>query len=321
MNNIKVILLYLSTIICITAFAQEKQKEVLLIGTMHEVPKIIKNAYKPLYREALKYHPEAIYVETAMPNDTLSWEYLKNGYSKSHQRFYVIADSLKQHYDFSETRLNNLLERDFGDLKQDELQTIRLSFGSQRDWPNFQFYTYIAKYGVSGSKKPLRIENHDITAKLAIALNHKRVYGTDDQQTNKEFHDYWYKCEASAEKNGDYKKLRKIEKKFGRGMLVPSLFGRNGYYTNSQKSLNRLHKMSSLRYIEQKSNDCDLATRYFDERNQRIVKNLGKQILEKPHKKNVLVIGASHIIGVKEELLKQFPDIKVILFDDFRRNK
>lgn len=305
-------------IIYTTAFSQEHQKEVLLIGTMHEVPKIIKNAYRPLYKQALKYKPEAIYVETAMPNDSISWEYLKDGYSKSHQRFYVIADSLKRHYNFSETRLNKLLDKDFSGLTKDELQTIRLSFGYQRDWPNFQFYTYIAKYGVKGSKKPLRIENHDITAKLALALNHKKVYATDDQQTNKEFHIYWHKCETTTRENGDYIKLRKIEKKFERTMIIPSLFGRNGYYTNSTKTLNRLHTMSSLRYAMQKSNDCDLATQYFDERNQRIVKNLGTQILEKPNKKSVLIIGASHIIGVKEELEKQFPTIKVILFDEFR---
>ena len=321
MLNKKLSTFLLISIICLTSLAQEQQKEVLLIGTMHEVPKIIKNAYKPLYKQALKYQPEAIYVETAMPNDSLSWEYHKDGYSKSRQRFYFIADSLKKHYNFSESRLKKLLEKDFSDLTQDELQTIRLSFGSQRDWPNFLFYSHVKQYGIKGSKKPLREEGHDITTRLALALNHKRVYATDDQQTNKKFHTYWHKCKTTARENGDYKKLRKIEKKFERGMLTPSLFGRNGHYTNSPKSLNRLHTMSSLRYIAQKSNDCDLATRYFDERNQRIVKNLGTQILEKPHKKSVLVIGASHIIGVKEELEKQFPDIKVILFDDFRRNK
>ncbi len=302
-------------------YAQELQKEVLLIGTMHEVPKIIKNAYKPLYKQALKYQPEAIYVETAMPNDSLSWEYLKNGYSKIQQRFYQKSDSLKTHYPYNEKLLNKLLTKDLKDLTKEEITTMRLSFGSLRDWPNYQFYSYLLTYGINGFKKPTRIENYDITAKLAIALNHRKVFATDDQQTNKEYHIYWHKCEAAAKENGDYKRLRKIEKKEGRATIVPSLFGRNGYYTNSSKSLYRLHTMSSLRYIEKNSADCDLATRYWDERNQRIVTNLGGQILQKPHRKSVLIIGASHILGVKNEMEAQFPEIKVILLNDFRKQK
>ncbi len=56
-----------------SAIAQEK--ELLIIGTMHEVPTIVKHSYKPLLKYAKKYKPEAIFVEDIRPDDTLS---LKN---------------------------------------------------------------------------------------------------------------------------------------------------------------------------------------------------------------------------------------------------
>lgn len=57
--------------------SQENQQEILIVGTMHTVPKIVKNSYKPMLRFAKKYKPEAIYVESPMANDSISWEYLK----------------------------------------------------------------------------------------------------------------------------------------------------------------------------------------------------------------------------------------------------
>ena len=47
----------LSLIICcclIVAMQAQEQKEVLIIGTVHLVPKIVKNSYKPLLKEDLK---------------------------------------------------------------------------------------------------------------------------------------------------------------------------------------------------------------------------------------------------------------------------
>jgi len=50
-------------------------KELLIIGTMHEVPSIVSRSYRPLLKYAKKYQPEAIYTEDIRSNDTLS---LKN---------------------------------------------------------------------------------------------------------------------------------------------------------------------------------------------------------------------------------------------------
>ena len=67
--------------------AQKQPQEVLIIGTMHTVPKIVKKSYKPMLKFAKKYNPEAIFVESPMPNDTISWNYLKSGWSKKYQEF------------------------------------------------------------------------------------------------------------------------------------------------------------------------------------------------------------------------------------------
>ena len=61
------------TVITLNAFGQGK--EILIIGTMHEVPKLVKNSYKPLLKYALKYKPDAIYVECVRSNDSISLSY------------------------------------------------------------------------------------------------------------------------------------------------------------------------------------------------------------------------------------------------------
>ena len=55
------------------AVAQEK--ELLIIGTMHEVPSIVSHSYRPLLKYAKKYKPEAIFVSARY----LSARYLSPG--------------------------------------------------------------------------------------------------------------------------------------------------------------------------------------------------------------------------------------------------
>ncbi|HET8860325.1 hypothetical protein [Marivirga sp.] len=110
-----------------------QKKEVLLIGTLHNVPKIVKNSYKPLLGRAIKYNPDAIFVESPRPRDTISWEYLKNGWSRSYGEFYQFSDSLKNNFDYDQNNLTKLLKKDFKDLSRNQLDTIINSFGYLRD--------------------------------------------------------------------------------------------------------------------------------------------------------------------------------------------
>lgn len=58
----------------IALFCSAQEKELLIIGAMHTVPKIVKNSYKPLLDYTIEYKPEAIYVEYIHPDDTLSMD-------------------------------------------------------------------------------------------------------------------------------------------------------------------------------------------------------------------------------------------------------
>jgi len=293
-------------------------KEVVIIGTTHTVPKIIKNSYRPMLKKAKAYAPDAVFVEIAMPDDSLSWAYLKEGYSPRLRRVYALSDSLKQaaDYHYDEAFLNQVLQKDKLAITDDEFKKMRTSFLYLRDYPNYFYHQYIQKHGKTGMKKPSRAENWDLSAPLALHLGHKKLYACDDQQTNDLYMKYWKECEEISKENGNIKKLKKTTFKLVSGMVFPALFGKIGHHANKPKSAERLHAMSSLSYAENSCETCDLATRYWDERNMRIAKNLGTQISNQSFQKNVLVIGAAHIVGVKQELEKQFPDIRVVLFND-----
>ena len=304
---------YLLILLSFQVYSQEK--EVLLIGTMHKVPKIVKNSYKPLLRRAIKYKPKAIYVESPRANDTISWEYLKNGWSKNYKKFYRVSDSLKSNFQYSKPKLNQLLEKRLESLTDNELEYIINSFGYLRDNANYEFYSYIKKYGVKGSTKPTRHEDGDLTAKLALELGIKRLKSMDDQQTNKEYHTAWRKCVNDGRQNGDNEINKKLNKKDYNSAIIPALFRGLGMHVNKRKSLERIHKINSYSYVKNETKNCSLARRFWNERNKRIAKNIGEQILNNSEKKNVVIIGAGHIVGIEKELKENYPEIKVKLIN------
>jgi len=308
--------IFLFWIIIFTQNLTAQEKEVLLIGTMHTVPKIVKNSYKPLLKRALKYNPEIIYVESPRANDTISWEYLKDGWSKNYKKFYFLADSLQQHFNFNSKKLNFLLKKDFSKLSNQDLDVIINSFGYLRDCANYDFYRYIQKYGVEGSAKPTQHEDGDLTAKLAIALNIKRLKSMDDQQTNKEYHDAWQKCAEDGSKNGDNKINQKLNKKDYNSAIIPALFRGLGMHVNKRKSLERLNQLASFTYVNNKTKSCLLGTKYWNQRNERMAQNVGKQILANPARKSIVIVGAAHIIRLEKELKEKFPSIKVKLLNE-----
>lgn len=303
--------------ISLSIFSQaEDQKELYIIGAMHGVPKIVKNSYKPMLKKALKYDPQAIYVEAPMPNDTISWEYLKKGWSKGYQRFYALSDSLRSSFDFNKNTFNTLLKNDFASMSAADLDYLISSFGYLRDNANHEFYTYIKKYGVGGSKVPTRYEDGDLTAKLALAQGIKRLQGVDDQRTNKEFHDAWNACLKVAQPTGDNAINQKMNKNQYNKAILPGILGNLGRYVNTKKSLERLHISASFRFTQNDLPECLEGTRYFDERNERIANNTAQKIMSSDAQKSVLIIGAAHVIGLVEEFRKNYPNIRIKLMDD-----
>ncbi len=297
--------------------AQNTQQEVLIIGTMHTVPKIVKNSYKPMLRLAKKYNPEAIYVESPMANDTISWEYLKNGWSKGYQNFYKLSDSLQNHFDYNESKFNNILQKSFSNMDDEDLSYLVNSFAYQRDNGNYGFYKHLKKYGAKGVKKSLRHEDEDLTYKLALAMNHKKINSVDDQQTNKEYHIAWRKCSNEGVKNGNNAANSKLYKKNYNSAVLPAIFRGLGKHTNKPKSLQQLHDMASFSYVIEDTEGCKEGRKYFDERNMRITKNIANQVIASKKTRNIVIIGAAHVVGLQKEFQQNYPQLKVILMNAY----
>ena len=296
--------------------AQKQQQEILIVGTMHTVPKIVKKSYKPMLRFAKKYNPEAIYVESPMANDTISWEYLKEGWSKNYQQFYKLSDSLQKNFNFNQTKFNVLSTKDLKDLNADEIDYLINSYGYKRDNGNFELLSYIKKHGIKGAKKPTRHEDGDLTYKLAINQNLK-VINMDDQQTNGLYHPAWKKCLKEGRKNGSNAIGSKINKKQYNSAKIPAILRKLGKHTNKRKSLESLHKMSSFNYITEDTEGCLEGRKYWNERNMRMAKNIGSQVVESGKIRNIVMVGASHVIGLEKELKANYPDLKVILMNEY----
>lgn len=310
----KKLLSFLVILLYINLNAQKR--EILLVATMHEVPKLLKNSYKPLFKKTLEYKPNAIFVETAMPNDSLSWAYLKNGYSKSLKDFYKYSQKVKQTFNFNKDSLDYWLTKDFDKLRATDYKKILLSFAYQCDYANYFYYKYLKNYYPNGHRKSKRNEDYELSRKLALKLKHKKIYAADDQQTNGEFHKYWYACDKDMA-NTKYKKSdNKLSRKLFFREIFPSLVGRYGIINNKTKHLKLLDSLSGLKFTNQKNLNCAKAVEYFNQRNMRFAKNLGLQIKNNNFEKSVLFVGASHIIGLKKELNFLFPDINVILFNE-----
>lgn len=297
-------------------FAQNIQQEILIVGTMHTVPKIVKKSYKPMLKFAEKYNPDAIYVESPMANDTISWEYLKEGWSKNYQRFYKLSDSLQRSFNFNKNKFDILSKKAFKNLTTTEIDYLITASAYKRDNGNYELYTYLKKHGITGAKKPTRHEDGDLTYKLALSKN-LRVYNMDDQQTNGLYHNAWAKCSKEGVTNGNNAANSKMYKKNYNSSIFPAIFRGLGKHTNKRKSLNQLHTMASFRYVIQDTDGCKEGRKYWDERNMRMAKNIATQVMASGKKKNIVLVGASHVIGLENELKTKYPNLKVILMNAY----
>lgn len=295
------------------SFGQEKHQEILLMGTMHTVPKIVKKSYQPMLRYAKKYDPQAIYVESPMANDDRSWEYLKNGWSKGYQRFYKLSDSLQQSFDFDATKFNLILDKNHSEMTKEELTYLINSFIYRRDNGNYEYYSYIKKHGIHGAKKPSRHEDGDLTYKLALLQGHKLLFNMDDQQTNGHYHKAWNRCVQEGKSNGNNAANRKLYKKDYNSAVIPAVFRGLGRHTNKRKSLNRLHTMSSFNYVIQDTEGCQEGRKYWTERNERMADNIANQVLQSKDQRSIVIVGAAHIIGLEKALKEKYPNLKVKL--------
>jgi hypothetical protein len=311
--NAKITTIVTLLFISFFSFSQEKQQEVLLMGTMHTVPKIVKKSYQPMLRYAKKYNPEAIYVESPMANDDASWEYLKQGWSKVYQQFYRLSGSIQNSFDFDSEKFQQILKKSHAEMTQKELIYLKNSFLYKRDNGNYEYYSYILTYGINGSSKPTRHEDGDLTFKLALLQGHKLVFNMDDQRTNGHYHKAWNQCAKEGQANGNNAMNQKLYRKDYNSAILPAIFRGLGKHTNKRKSLDRLHLMSSFNYVVEDTPGCENGRKYWNERNARMADNIAHQVMNSEHEKSIVIVGAAHIAGLEKELKERYPNLHVKL--------
>ena len=300
----KIFVIMMAVLQAPTAYAQDK--ELLIIGTMHEVPSIVSRSYKPLLKSARNYMPEAIYTEDIRPNDTLS---LKNFTPK----FLSIADSLSRTETIDEERFQELKKKRLSELGSDDYAFLTKTYLMKRDRANYSYYNYLKTYGIAGSKKALRNENGDLIIPLAIAMGITELIPVDDHQTEKEYQLAWSKSIKAIKETGDDAVLSKLFKRDRQKRVWPSLWGKLGKYTNKPETLHRYYLVNSCRYVNHQNESTNAVRQLWDGRNHRIAENLAEKIKANPYQRNILIIGAGHVISVQEMLKQIYPELKVKL--------
>lgn len=309
MKDIAIYTVIIIGLLCytLTAGAQsEAKKEVLLMGTMHQVPKIVKHSYTPLLRRAKAYRPHAIYVETPRPQDSLS---IRNAYPK----FFATADSTNRKLRLSPERLTALLCQPLTAMTRADFKTLHEYYTRNYDVANAAYYQYLYRYGLEGSPKPSREEDGDLTAKLAIHLGLKVLRSMDNQWYRHDYHRAWAACNKADREDGEIDQLKKILSGLRRSEIFAALGRRLGLYTNSEKIMTKYHTLNSFRYRERECAPCTEGKALWDARNLEMARNIGHQIRENDQIRNLVIVGAGHVIGLRDALLREFPDIRVIL--------
>jgi hypothetical protein len=250
--------------------------------------------------------PEAIYTEDIRPNDTLS---LKNFTPK----FLSIADSLSRTETIDEERFQELKKKRLSELGSDDYAFLTKTYLMKRDRANYSYYNYLKTYGIAGSKKALRNENGDLIIPLAIAMGITELIPVDDHQTEKEYQLAWSKSIKAIKETGDDAVLSKLFKRDRQKRVWPSLWGKLGKYTNKPETLHRYYLVNSCRYVNHQNESTNAVRQLWDGRNHRIAENLAEKIKANPYQRNILIIGAGHVISVQEMLKQIYPELKVKL--------
>ena len=306
----RILIIIACIIIPFAALGQQEKQEVLIIGTMHEVPKIVKHSYKPLLRIAKRYSPDAIYVERQRPEDSLS---LANYESRW---FLPLGDSLARTFEEDCLRLSKLQATSVHQMEQADYAYLRDYYAVNRDKANWSYYNYLSLYGLKGSKKPTRNENGDLTAKLAIHMDMNFVFAMDHQHETQQYSLMARNCRRQSRKDGQIDLLTKNNRKDYIKSILPGLFGSLGKFSNKPKSVRRYETSNRFTFRTSPCAPCNEAAAIWDRRNTGMARNIGTQIEEHGHQRAIVIVGAGHLLGIRDELKKQFPALEVKIIGD-----
>ncbi|MEL6989416.1 MAG: hypothetical protein AAGK97_16510 [Bacteroidota bacterium] len=117
-----------------------QEKELYIMGTMHTVPKIVKGAYKPMYKTAFKFKPDVIFMEWIGSKDNEGWDYMKDGWNKGFIQFHDVHEELLTEYSFDRGRHQKLLDTSFDNLSKEDVDILLKDFFYLRYYLNNIYY-------------------------------------------------------------------------------------------------------------------------------------------------------------------------------------
>jgi len=293
--------------------AAQEQQEILIVGDMHQLPGIVKRAYKPMVKKILKYQPELIMAEYSKTGDTAAmgeWNSkFKEAYLKKQESYKIDGEEL--------ARLKASLNTELDSMDFRTLQSYYISIGDQG---NERMYRYFANFGATEKFKPFGNQNTDLTFQLMRKLELKEVYGVDSHAGYVGYWPAWQRALESGNKQGK-KAFKKAMRKDTWGNIFAGASWSLGTYINKPETLDNYYKVNSLRFDGFSGEDYELQMKKWDDRNVNMAKNI-LEILENNSeiKRSVLIVGAGHAKAVSEELKRLNPNIEVIMYNNLKKH-
>lgn len=291
----------------------QEQQEILIVGDMHQLPAIVKRAYKPMVKKILKYQPELIMAEYSKTGDTAAmgeWNSkFKEAYLKQKKSYKIDKKEISKLKASPNTELDSLQFR--------KLQAYYLSIGDQA---NHRMYRYFARHGAIDKFKPYGNQNPDLTFQLTRKLELKEVYGVDSHLGYKGYWPAWQRALKAGTKEGR-KTFKRVIRKDTWGNIFAGTSWSLGRYINKPETLDAYYRINSLRFEGFSGDDYDLQMKKWDDRNANMAKNI-LEVLERNSevKRSVLIVGAGHAKAVSEELKRLDPNLKVIMYHNLKNH-
>lgn len=291
-----------------STYALQQQQEVVIVGDMHQLPGIVKRAYRPMVKKILKYKPQLIMGEYAKASDTAAMGEWNNKFKEAYLK-------KQQTYTPDMTKISALLQQSndkLDSLQFRELQTYYLSIGDQA---NHRMYGYFARHGVAKKFKPYGNQNPDLTFQLMRKLQLKNIYGVDSHKGYQGYWPAWQRAHKQGTKEGK-KAFKKALRKDGWNNVFAGASGALGKYTNRPKTLDTYYRVNSLRFKGFSGEDFELQQKKWDGRNVIMAKNIIEVIENSGVSRSVLIVGAGHAKAVSDELKRLSKTIKVKMYDE-----
>lgn len=305
MNHFSKLVLSLVLLLSSNLFAQDQQ-EILIVGDMHQLPGIVKRAYRPMVKKILKYNPELIMAEYSKTGDTAAmgeWNSkFKDAYLKQKVSYTYEANKVKVLLQSPNAVLDSLQYR--------QLQAYFLSVGDQA---NHRMYRYFVRHGVAEKFKPYGNQNPDLTFQLMRQLNIKFIHGVDSHAGYAGYYPAWQRALNSGTKSGQ-KAFKKALRKDTWRNIFSGASGTLGKHMNNPKTLDAYYRINSLRYDGFSGDDYELQMKKWDDRNVNMAKNILDVLSKNDVKRSVLIVGSGHAKAVSLELKRLNPNLKVVMY-------